>query len=127
MSSTRDYTHKTDSLRPIRFIIYLTTIVYGLINAVYGPGDQPPGGSVLATVEAATAVGVFQFILAILGLTFDLTRDFKRGIVKFILLMLSVAYIYEGVLAVTSTEDPFSWAPLFVYAAICSVLYLAKD
>jgi hypothetical protein len=127
MSSTKDYTPRPDPLRPIRFVIYLTTVVYGFINLIYGPGDPPAGTTPFATIEAATLVGIFQFFLALVAVVLDLTTSPRRGIIKFILLMLSVSYIYEGILAITSTKDPFSWAPLFVYAAICSVLYLAKD
>jgi hypothetical protein len=127
MSSTKDYTSKPDPLRNIRYVIYLTTFLYGLINLIYGPGSPPDAETPFSSTTAATAVGILQFFLAIIGITLDLTGTGKRGMVKFVLLMLSVSYVYEAVLAITSTGDPFSWAPLFVYAALCSVLYLAKD
>jgi hypothetical protein len=116
-----------DPLRPVRFVIYSTTLLYGAINLVYGPGDPPSNETPLATATAAAVVGVVQLVAAIVGAIFDLTSDGRSRILKWVLFLLAVSFIYESVLVMTSTADPFSWAPLLVYAALCSVLYLSKE
>lgn len=127
MSSISDYSKNRDALKAIRFIVFATTILYGLINLVYGPGDAPSGNTAFSSTTAAMAVGVIQLFVAFLGLSLDLTDSRMRGILKFTLLALCLTYVYEGVLVITSTGDPFDWAPLFVYAALSAVLYLAKE
>jgi peptidoglycan/LPS O-acetylase OafA/YrhL len=126
MESTKQST-KTDQLRPVRFVVYITTIIYAGINAISGPGSPPDNDTIFSTVFAATIVGVIQLVAAIVGITFDLTDHAHRVSLKAVLLVLCLCYIYEALLVMTSTVDPFSFIPLLVYSALSAVLYLSKD
>jgi hypothetical protein len=115
------------SLRGIRFVVYITTIFYGLVNATRGPvlADQELTNS-LSDARAATIIGVLQLLAAILGLVVDLFVQRWRGWVKWIFAFLSFAFFYEFILVLVTGGEPFTWAPVLVYSAICSVVYLSE-
>ena len=109
-------------LKEIRFIIYLTTIFYGIVNAL-----QPPPASVGTLVGLAIIIGVTQLIASIIGLISEFFSGGRAHRVRGAsLLILTVAFLYEFVFVLLVAGSPFSWAPLFVYGTICAVLYLSE-
>ena len=116
-------------LRPIRFVIYLTTIFYALLNALGAEGSSiATGMDGLTGFVAATVVGLIQLGAAILGLVFDYGPKTRyTRVVRGVLLTLAMCYFYEFVLVLILTENPFRWAPLLVFAVISAVLYLAEE
>jgi hypothetical protein len=75
---------------------------------------------------AAAVVGTFQLVLIVIGLIADSIGERARPVVKPIFLLLTLTYLYTGVLLLVNVVEPFRWIPLFVYAAICAVVYLSE-
>lgn len=115
-------------LRPIRFVIYLTTIFYALLNAIPAqtPTADPDGG--LAGITAATIVGLIQLAAALVGLVVDYGPKTRYArVIRGVLLTLTLCYLYEFVIIAILTGNPFRWAPLLVFSVISAVLYLAEE
>lgn len=118
-----------DALKPIRLILYLATVFYGLVNIVMQEQNLVMASKAPAALEASAAiVGTIQLLAAILGLILELSGVKKvRRAIQLIFLALSLSFLYESVLVLLlSGGNPFSWAPLIVYSVICSVIYLAE-
>lgn len=121
------------ALRPIRIIIYLTTLFYAFINAGLAPEEAfvsnigEPG--ILSTFVVATTVGIVQTVFAIVGMIIDVSplRHKSSSWMKYALLGLTLTYMYELAIIVIYDGSPFRWVPFLVYTVICAVLFLAEE
>jgi hypothetical protein len=115
-------------LRPVRFLIYFTTIAYAIVVLIVGPETDAskvaPG--LLTSVYAGAFVGIAQSLAALVGLVVDCFSQARRWLIKPIFLILSASFLYESVLKVIAGSGPFDWIPFLVYAALCSVVYLSE-
>lgn len=115
------------NLRPIRFVIYITTLFYGLVSLLRQPSELLEGGTIFSGVAAASVVGTVQLLATVVGVVVELSPSKHRETaIRAVLGVLVFAYMYEFVLILLLTQDPFRWAPLLVYAVVCGVLYLAE-
>jgi hypothetical protein len=114
-------------LRPIRFLIYLTTLAYSLVVILSGPSTEPsilnPG--VFTSPVVGATVGVTQLLACIVGLVVD-SRSTSSRLIKPLFLILTVTFLYEAVLEIIIGREPFEWIPFLVYAALSSVIYLSE-
>lgn len=114
-------------LHSIRFIIYISLFVYAVVNLTNPPDTvEFVNPSVFSSQNAAAFVGITQLVLCTLGLIADTVGERLRPMIQPVFLLLTLTFLYSGVLLLVNATDPFSWIPLFVYAAICAVVYLAE-
>jgi hypothetical protein len=121
------------SLRGIRIVIYLTTIMYAMVNA-FNPNPNfietnVPDPGLFTSTNAAIAVGVVQLMGALIGLIVDVSpsQKSKRRLIGPALAVLVFTYMYELVLIFIYTPQPFRWIPFVTFTVICSVLYIAEE
>jgi hypothetical protein len=115
-------------LRGIRFVIYISGFLYALVSIIDVPSRSVKldDDNLFNSAAAASVVGTFQLILICLGLLADSLGERARPVVKPVFLLLTLTYLYTGVLLLVNVVEPFRWIPLFVYAAICAVIYLSE-
>lgn len=115
-------------LKPIRFLIYLTTLAYSLVVIAVGPSLEPsqiaPGAFTSPAVGAT--VGILQLLASLVGLVVDSTGKARDRLIKPVFLILTVTFLYETVLEVIIGRSPFEWIPFLVYAALSGVVYLSE-
>jgi len=110
-------------LRAIRFVMYIITILYAALNVVSPQTNINIG---LSSALVATSVGITQLLAALTGLVLDLRS--KDGVVlKAVLMLLTLGYVYEFVIISTTEPSPYRWAPFLAYAVICAVLYISEE
>ena len=121
----------TKVLRPIRSVVYLTTIFYAFLNAgwpVESSFSVEVGAEGFGGVQAATAVGIIQLAAALLGIAFDWFWHRKYShLVHWVFAVLTLTYLYEFALIAIYDGNPFRWAPFLVYTVICAVLFLSEE
>jgi hypothetical protein len=115
-----------DSLRPVRFLIYITTMAYAFVNiAVFGSNVAESATGFTSPV-VATFVGVTQLLATVVGLVVDSVDRKHNWLVKPVFLVLTVAYLYATVVAFIGAGSAFVWIPFIVYSSLCSVVYLSE-
>jgi hypothetical protein len=116
-----------ESLRVVRFLIYVTTLAYGLVVIIQGPVLISDGNDgVLVSPAVGAAVGVLQLLAITVGLVVDSIDRNHKWIIKPIFLFLTVTFLYYSVLQIISSDSAFGWIPFVVYTALCSVVYLSE-
>ena len=121
------------SLRGIRIVIYLTTIMYAMVNAFNTSPNfietNVPDPGLLSSTNAVIAVGVVQLMASLIGLVVDVSpsQKSKRRLIRPVLAVLVFTYMYELVIIFIYTPQPFRWIPFVAYTVICSVLYIAEE
>lgn len=128
MKSPPERVEHTTNLRPIRFIIYLSGLLYGAVSLLGDPVGDPPltNNEPLTSANAAAVVGVIQFLAIFVGVVVDFSGHRFRRFVKPVFLVLTLAFLYEATLLITLGADPFRWIPLLVYTGISTVVYLSE-
>jgi hypothetical protein len=123
-----------DTGKPIRFIIYITTFIYGLYNIVIGAGSIEPelvmDQTVFASVAVATFVGIVQFVATLLAFGLEVNQEKHHGLVKLCLLTIGLSYIYESFLIASASgldEAFFNWLAFLALGVITGSTYLSYD
>jgi hypothetical protein len=125
-----------DTGKPIRFIVYIVTIVYGLYNIVVGSGSgstEPSSGwdqTVFSSIAVATFVGIVQFVATLLAFGLEVNHEKHHGLVRLCLLIIGLSYVYESFLIASASgldEAFFNWLAFLTLGVITGSTYLSYD